>query len=315
MNSQPHTQRLPMGKVLTGLARSQQGRGLSVILLALGLIALPAQAATITVTTTAIDTAEDNECSLIEAIDNANADANDGSVGEDATYPNIEYPSHDDCAAGNGADIIELQTDASYTFTAPNQGGDAAPASYRFFWYGPNALPAIASDITIEGNGATIERTGNSIFRFFYVGADPLNASTLGYTSPGAGKLTLKNLTLKNGLARGGSANVGGAGAGMGGAIFSQGNVSLDSVTLDGNSAEGGSIVRACCWTGGAGMGANATNASGSGFGGGFASIGASGGNGRRNGGGGGGGSFTAANGGNASGSNGGAGGGSNTGT
>ena len=40
-------------------------------------------------------------------------------------------------------------------------------------WYGPNALPPIASDITIEGNGATILRHQvPPSFRFFYVGAD-----------------------------------------------------------------------------------------------------------------------------------------------
>ena len=45
------------------------------------------------------------------------------------------------------ADTITLTAGCTYTFTAPDN-----------HWYGPNALPAIASTITIEGNGAIIER-------------------------------------------------------------------------------------------------------------------------------------------------------------
>src|SRR5262249_324764 len=42
-----------------------------------------------------------------------------------------------------GANVINL-TSSTYTFTAPAD-----------FWYGPDALPAVSSDITINGNGAT----------------------------------------------------------------------------------------------------------------------------------------------------------------
>jgi hypothetical protein len=98
-------------------------------------------------------------------------------------------------------------------------------------WYGPNGLPPIASDITIEGNGSTIARRGLTVFnqpppfRLFFVGADPASIATLNYATPGAGKLTLRNVMLTGGLAKGGSAAGGGGGAGAGGAIFNQGTV------------------------------------------------------------------------------------------
>ncbi|EEF61997.1 hypothetical protein Cflav_PD4660 [Pedosphaera parvula Ellin514] len=129
--------------------------------------------------------------------------------------------------SSGGAHTIVLSTNATYGFNTPDN-----------YWYGPNALPPIASDITIEGNGSIIQRTTTSRLRFFYVGADPGNPATVGYNSPGAGKLTLRHLTLTNGLALGG--NGGGGGAGMGGAIFSQGTLILDAVTLSRNVAQGG---------------------------------------------------------------------------
>src|SRR5215475_577868 len=90
-------------------------------------------AATITVTTTNPYIISDGQCSLIEAIVNANNDA--------ATYP--------DCAAGSGADTIVLPPNANLTLSAvyaKTQSGD------------PVGLPLITSQITIEGNGAIISR-------------------------------------------------------------------------------------------------------------------------------------------------------------
>jgi hypothetical protein len=128
-------------------------------------------------------------------------------------------------------DTITLTAGCTYTFTAPHN-----------HWYGPNALPPIASTITIEGNGAVIERDAAAIkFRLFFVGADPTRAETLDYTSPGAGNLTLSNLTVRGGLAKGGAgATRAGGGAGMGGAIFNQGRVTLSAATLTANTAQGG---------------------------------------------------------------------------
>ena len=149
---------------------------------------------------------------------------------------------------------IQLQTGTTYTFPAPDN-----------FWYGPNALPPIATTILIQGNGATLQIPfGTPRLRFFYVGADPTATATLNYNTPGAGNLTLQNLTLTGGVQLGGAGS--GGGAGMGGAIFNQGTLSLVNVTLSGNSATGGAGGNGP--TGGGGMGADATSALAGGFGG-----------------------------------------------
>src|SRR5262249_22524630 len=106
------------------------------------------------------------------------------------------------------------------------------------YWYGPNALPPIASSITIVafGNVTTISAvhsgdpspTTLNAFRFFYVSG--------GMELP-AGALTLANVVLQNGYAKGGDTWVGGGGAGMGGAIFNQGALNLHNVALIGNTA------------------------------------------------------------------------------
>lgn len=57
------------------------------------------------------------------------------------------------------ADTIVLQAGCTYSFNVVNNR-----------WYGPNALPPITSDITIEGNGATIRQgLGYPGMRLFYV--------------------------------------------------------------------------------------------------------------------------------------------------
>ena len=92
-------------------------------------------AATITVTTNNPNIIADGQCSLIEAINNANNDA--------ATFP--------DCAAGSGADTIVLPANANLTLSA------VYARTYGQFG-NPVGLPLITSRITIEGNGATIAR-------------------------------------------------------------------------------------------------------------------------------------------------------------
>lgn len=124
-----------------------------------------------------------------------------------------------------GPHVITLANNTVYKYTTVNN-----------FWYGPNALPPIASQITIEGNGATLQNLNAAALRFFYVGADSSQPGTLGYNSPGPGNLTLHNLVLFGGIAQGGS----GGGAGMGGAIFNQGILVLNAVTVVSNRASGG---------------------------------------------------------------------------
>src|SRR5437588_5855631 len=82
-----------------------------------------------------------------------------------------------------GPDTVLLERNCTYTLTAPDN-----------YWYGPNGLPPIASNITVEGNGSTILRYGAAPhFRLFFVGADPANSATGNYVSPGPGKLTLRH--------------------------------------------------------------------------------------------------------------------------
>jgi hypothetical protein len=121
-----------------------------------------------------------------------------------------------------GADVVQLGQGCVYRLTAPNN-----------FWYGPTGLPAIGSDITIEGNGSTISRSpGSPSFRLFFV-AGPGGSSELSRL-PGPGTLTLREVTLTGGLAKGGDSNGGGGGAGMGGAIFSRGTVIVERSTRAG---------------------------------------------------------------------------------
>lgn len=202
-----------------------------------------------------------------------------------------------------GADTVTLY-DCTYALDAADN-----------HWYGPNALPAIASEVTIEGNGARIERSsadGVPSFRFFFVGADPARAETLGYTTPGAGALTLRQLTLANGLAEGGDGiSLGAGGAGLGGAIFNQGRLTLEGVTATANTARGGAGAAFPGGPAGAGggIGTDATLEQAGGFGPGSFG-GAAGGAGAAGGGGGGGGFVGTEAGANGAGGTGGAGGG-----
>jgi len=130
--------------------------------------------------------------------------------------------------AAGGSNIITLMS-STYTFTTTDN-----------LWYGPDALPAIASDITIEGNGAfLLVNNGNQPLRFFFIGADPTAPATLNFPTPGAGKLTLKNLTLSGGMQAGGSAQSAGNGPGRGGAIFNEGTATISGVTFTHNQVSG----------------------------------------------------------------------------
>lgn len=105
--------------------------------------------------------------------------------------------------------------DSTYTFASSDNSGG----------YGANALPVITGDITIIGNGATIERDITAPdFRFFHV--------------ENGGSLTLENLTLQNGVTSGSGAS------GNGGAIHNRGTLNLVDATVINNTAnvEGGAI-------------------------------------------------------------------------
>ena len=136
-------------------------------------------------------------------------------------------------AAGtSAASTITLAPGCDYVFSgdAATTAPDGSPTIFAPMTYG--------GDITIYGNGATIERdNATSPARFFYI-----NSGTT---------LSLNWLTLKNGISRGdngsdaslaGTPAPGGSYNGLGGAILvdSAGTLFADGVTFDGNQAIGG---------------------------------------------------------------------------
>lgn len=131
-------------------------------------------------------------CTLRDAIIAANTDTATGG-----------------CPAGNGPDIIELAAGATYTLTVVDNTDPSL---------GPNGLPIITSDITINGNGATILRSsadGTPEFRFFQVNS----FSTL----------RLNGVTLSNGKVSGGF---------LGGALYNRGVIYMENGVLAGNRAD-----------------------------------------------------------------------------
>ncbi|MCW5847955.1 MAG: hypothetical protein KIS95_12040, partial [Anaerolineae bacterium] len=166
------------------VALTAAGAALMLALAGSPLLTPAAHAATITVNETT--------CTLIDAIIAANTDTAVGG-----------------CLAGSGSDTITLQTDVTLTSVYGDYMGDTG-------------LPAVTSEIVIEGDGHTIERDGAAPdFRILYVGED--------------GNLTLSDVTISGGKA---SNNT------YGGGIFHKGqSLSLESSTISGNVADyGGGI-------------------------------------------------------------------------
>ena len=147
---------------------------------------LPASAADIWVTALSPDTdPTDGKCSLIEAIENANADARVNA----------------DCQRGNGADTIHLQRNKVYTLTKVI--GD--PVTHH-----SNGLPVIRSQILIDGRGSVIERKVTDLSKVTLDSDGHLSRDSNGNvsnTEPGyqlfetdvSGNLEIRNATLRGG--------------------------------------------------------------------------------------------------------------------
>ena len=210
--------------------------------LALALMSTPAEAATITVDG---QDAGSGDCTLIDAIDSANADTNMGNcVATDLPF------NGDTVVVGGG----------TYTYLTHDNGDN-----------GRSALPTITSQITIEGNGSIIERgaAASSTFRLINVastGTLTLNSATVrggevnqsgsgGQDGAGirnAGTAVITNSTITgNSATRIDSAGGGIAGGRVtitdstfsgnvavraGGAVAVYGSVSITNSTLSGNS-------------------------------------------------------------------------------
>lgn len=207
--------------------RAAVSLGGAALLLALSgspLLIPSAQAATITVANGAIAVNDDNICSLIEAIINAN----DGAQ------------THDDCVAGEaGADTVNLPAGGLFTFTASYVSDD-----------GSNGLPTITSDITINGNGSTLDLGGSGVgIRLAQISGSgdlTVNDATIsdgsmfdatfggGIFRVDGGDLTLDNSTLTDSATR----SYGGAVFGLDGATLT-----ITDSTLSGNQAFRGGAV------------------------------------------------------------------------
>lgn len=117
------------------------------------------------------------------------------------------------------ADTLELSTGCLYALTAVNNTGET---------YGPNGLPVVVGDLTLNGNGATLTRAeGAPRLRFFQI--------------PNAASLTLNDLLLKNGQLEPTSEETS---AYPGGAIYNLGTLAVTDGVLQNNWAHeaGGGI-------------------------------------------------------------------------
>ncbi len=169
---------------------------------------------TITVVNGQVNVVANGQCSLMEAIQNANNKTN----GRPYT----------DCAAGNpnGADTINLPANGLFTLNSAFVP-DAA--------VGPIGLPWISSTITLNGNGSTIQRGNNAPdFRVMAVGQQ--------------GNLTLNNTTVRNGKLDVNYSQYSNYGEKAGAGILIQGQMTINGSTIADNRvdsyypAEGGGI-------------------------------------------------------------------------
>jgi hypothetical protein len=176
--------------------------------LALLLLQQPLSARTIRVTET---------CTLVDGITAANTDARVGG-----------------CKAGRGADTLRLTADVSLT------------AADNFAYQHDNGLPAVSSDITVEGRGFTVKRAAAADpFRIFVVagnGTLTLNEVTVqnGSANFGAGVLNYGTATVDNSTLSGGHAIFGGGGFSNSGTSFygpAVAKATITNSTVSGNSS------------------------------------------------------------------------------
>ena len=202
------------------------------LMLALSGAPLPAHAASITVVNGEVVISNNSQCSLREAIINANNGVQ----------------THTDCESGSvGADTINLPTGGTFTITDAFDVGDK------------QGLPVVSTEIIIEGNGATIQVSGVEarILSTSTTGNLTLNNLTIkdgylfgaggyGYTDHGGG-LYNNGVTIANNttFTNNGGPNV------FGGAIYndrtggspSRGHLTLNNSTISGSTAAHGAGI------------------------------------------------------------------------
>lgn len=185
-------------------------------ILAAPMVLAPVTAGAATLEVSTAYAAVDGACALVEAIDNANANAQ----------------IHADCPAGSGADTIVLTSDLLL------DGSQIFPAN------GPNGLPSITSPVTLDGGGHSLVRDAAApAFRLLHVGVGgDLTVHRLelanglmedGFDNGGAvynaGTLTLSESVLRDSRV----ASI----FPSGGGIYNLGNLTIVNSTLRGNEA------------------------------------------------------------------------------
>lgn len=174
--------------------------------------------------------------------------------------------------------------------------------SFNTFWdrdahnpFGLTATPIIFTDITIQGNGATLQWTGTGNSRLFAVGSASIFDSLDNKPVSGTGALTLDSVYIKGFRIKGGDgADGGGGGLGAGGAVYvgtvdsGVPSLTVENSTFDSNFAIGGNGSNFGFGGGGGGLsgkggsggfdGGGGAGSRGNGGGGGFGASGGGGG-------------------------------------
>jgi uncharacterized repeat protein (TIGR01451 family) len=244
----------------------------AILMLMLGSEQRTSAQTTIQVTTTQQGVTDPSHCSLQEAIYAAEFASN---TALNLTDPDSFYTSGCVLQGASGPFTIVLQKTVY---------------SFNTFWdrdahnpFGLTATPIIFTNVTIKGNGATLQWTGSGNSRLFAVGSASIFDTLDNKTVSGTGALRLEAVYIKGFRIKGGDGSCGGGGGlGAGGAIYvgkvDSGVPTLDveDSTFDSNFAVGGNGSGSCRNPGGAGGGGGGL----SGNGGGFSDIGGGGGGG-----------------------------------
>ncbi len=185
------------------------------------------------------------------------------------TQQGVTDPTH--CSLQEAIYAAEFASNTALNLTDPDRfyktgcvlQGDKEPFTivlqksvYNFttFWdrdahnpFGLTATPIVFTNITIQGNGATLQWTGTGHSRLFAVGSASMFDTLDNKTVSGTGALRLEAVYIKGFKIKGGNGSCGGAGGlGAGGAIYvgkvDSGVPTLDveDSTFDSNFAIGG---------------------------------------------------------------------------
>ena len=117
----------------------------------------------VTLSTLVLAVASAGAETIIVTSDSGGTGGPDCTLRDAVTAANTDLPTGG-CSAGSGADTIELPFDVTITLTEEDNDSRG---------WGNNGLPLVSSEITIYGNGATLQRDstdGTPDFRIVHVG-------------------------------------------------------------------------------------------------------------------------------------------------